>query len=156
VGCPAHHRPFPVSMPHENDPTSELADDSLVRHEEQIADVDTTWRGIGYVRARKRVGTYRVKEEVPRQVEDVVLERTPVAADDSGKIERLEDGSISIPVFEEELVIEKRTILKERVIIRKTAVTEVERISAELRKERIEFDADPGIDLEIDEPSSPP
>jgi uncharacterized protein (TIGR02271 family) len=126
---------------------------SVTRHEEQISGVETSWRGTGYARARKRVGTYRVREELPRDVEDVVLERRAVEADDSGQVETLADGSISIPVFEEELVVEKRTVLKERVIIRKETVSRVERVEAELRREHIEIEADRGVELEVDDPS---
>jgi uncharacterized protein (TIGR02271 family) len=122
----------------------------VVLHEEELAGVDAAWRGIGYVRGRKRVATYRVDEAIPRAVEEVVVDRRPVAADDSGKIERLPDGSISIPVFEEELVVEKRVVLKERVVIRKETVTETERVKAELRKEHVEIDADRGVEV-VDE-----
>ncbi len=123
---------------------------SVTRHEEEISRIDTTWRGIGHAAARKKVETIRVKEDVPREVERVSLERAPVETDDSGKIERLPDGSISIPVFEEELVVERRTVLKERVIIRKEIVTEVQRIEADLRKEHVEIEADEGVDLDVD------
>ena len=43
---------------------------------------------------------------------------------DSGEVEVLPDGSVSIPVFQEELVIEKRLVVRERVIVRKHTVTE--------------------------------
>jgi uncharacterized protein (TIGR02271 family) len=137
----------------ERDKIESEAEASVTRHEEEITGVETTWRGTGYARARKRVGTYRVREDVPREVEDVVLERRVVAADDSGKVETLPDGSISIPVFEEELVVEKRTVLKERVIVRKETVSRVERVETELRREHIEIEADRGVELEVDEPS---
>ncbi len=120
----------------------------VMRHEEELADAETAWRGIGHVRAIKHVATYKVKDDVARKVEDVVLERQSVVDGDSGKLERLPDGSISIPVFEEEIVVSKQTILRERVIIRKETVTESHGIREELRKERVEIDADPGIELE--------
>jgi stress response protein YsnF len=37
--------------------------------------------------------------------------------------------------------VTRQTVLRERVIIRKESVTEVERDETELRRERIEFDA---------------
>jgi uncharacterized protein (TIGR02271 family) len=125
----------------------EFEGDEVVLHEEELAGVEPAWRGIGYVRGRKRVATYRVDEAIPREVEEVVLDRRPVTADDSGKVETLPDGSISIPVYEEELVVEKRVVLKERVVIRKETVTEIERVKAELRKERVELEADEGIEV---------
>ncbi|MDQ4018953.1 MAG: DUF2382 domain-containing protein [Actinomycetota bacterium] len=123
----------------------------LVLREEQIARVDAAWRGSGFVRARKVVDTYRVVDDVPVRVDEVVVDRVPVEADDSGRIETLPDGSISIPVYEEEVVVEKRTILRERVIIRREVVTETERVDTELRKERVEIEADEGIEVDLDD-----
>jgi len=117
----------------------------LIRHEEVVAGVDKSWRGIGFVRGRKRVESHLVRELIPREVEKVLLERTPPNENDSGKIETLPDGSISIPVYEEELVVTKRIVLRERVIIRKETVVREERVEAELRRERVEVEADPGV-----------
>jgi uncharacterized protein (TIGR02271 family) len=127
-------------------------EDDVLLHEERIGGVEKAWRGIGYVRGRKRVGSYRVNEEVPLGFEKMVMERAPVEDGDSGRIERLPDGAISIPIFEEEVVIEKRAVLKERVILRKEVVTEVERVRVDLRKEHLELEADPGVELRVDEP----
>jgi uncharacterized protein (TIGR02271 family) len=87
----------------------------------------------------------------------VVAERVPVAPDDSGKIETLPDGSISIPLFEEELVVTRRTVLRERVIIRKEEVTEWERVEAELRRETVRFETDdvPSGSVQVVDPEPP-
>ena len=118
---------------------------ALTRHEEEVAGVETPWRGVGHVRARKRVVTERVREDVPRAIERVELRREPAPPEDSGEITTLPDGSISIPVYEEELVVTKRKVLRERVIVRKHTVTERQRVRAELRKERVSVDADDGV-----------
>jgi uncharacterized protein (TIGR02271 family) len=136
-------------MAHETDRTPDERD--LVLRDEQLARVDSTWRGTGYVRARKVVGTYRLVDEIPVKVDEVVVDRAPVEADDSGRIETLPDGSISIPVYEEEVVVEKRTILRERVIIRREVVTETVQVETELRKERVDIEADEGIEVELDD-----
>jgi uncharacterized protein (TIGR02271 family) len=119
---------------------------SLVSHEEAIAGVEKRWRSIGSLRARKRLERERVRRSLPVEVEHVELERLAAAGDDSGEVEVLPDGSISIPVYEEELVVTRRPVLRERVIVRKKAVTEHVTIEDELRKERVEFDADDEID----------
>jgi uncharacterized protein (TIGR02271 family) len=93
----------------------------IVRHEEEIG-VDKDWRGIGFLRARKHARTVKVREKLPVDFEQLVQERVPVAAGDSGEIETLPDGSLSIPLYEEELVVTKRTLLRERVIVRKQIV----------------------------------
>jgi uncharacterized protein (TIGR02271 family) len=120
-------------------------DTTIIRHEEEATGVSKSWRGAGYVRARKRVDTVRESQIVPREREEMRFERVPAAEGDSGKIETLEDGSVSIPVYEEELVVTKRTVLKERVVVRKEIVTEQERVSAKLRKERVDVEGDEGI-----------
>jgi uncharacterized protein (TIGR02271 family) len=61
---------------------------------------------------------------------------------DSGQVEELPDGSLSIPVFEEQLVCEKRTVLRERIIVRKETVTEDRVVEADLRREHVEADPD--------------
>ena len=52
------------------------------------------------------------------------------------------DGSVSVPVFEEEIVITKRLVVRERIVIRKTTTSEVQRVEEEVRKERVEVEVD--------------
>lgn len=115
-------------------------DESFVVHEEDVR-VGTRWEGVGSARFGRKVDTEHVAADFPRLREELAHERVPVADDDSGRIETLPDGSISIPLFEEELVVTRRTILRERVIVRKENVTEWERIEAELKRERFAVDA---------------
>lgn len=51
-------------------------------------------------------------------------------------------------MLEEELVITKRTVVRERMVVKKRTETRHERVEAEIRKERVEIDADAGVDLE--------
>jgi len=121
----------------------------LTRYEEELRPRAETEEA-GAVRVRKRVETDAVEEQVPREVEQAELERVPVEDEDSGLVETLPDGSVSIPVFEEELVVTKRLVVRERVIVRKQTTVEQETVATELRKERVEIEADPGIELEGD------
>lgn len=116
-------------------------DDSVVLHDEQ-ATVTKRWAGIGSLRARRVVERQKVRADFPREREQLVQERVPVSEDDSGEIETLPDGSISIPLFEEELVVQREIVLRERVIIRKENVTEWESVREELRRERLEIEND--------------
>ena len=116
-------------------------DTSLVRHEEE-AHVDKRWQRTGYARVRREVEQETVRAEYPRERDELNLERVPAGENDSGKIETLPDGSISVPLFEEELVVTKLKVLRERVIIRKDTVTDWETVEAELRREHISFDTD--------------
>jgi len=121
----------------------------LTRYEEELH-VGTEAEQAGSVHVRKRVETKAVEEEVERDVEQAGLERVPVEGEDSGLVETLPDGSVSIPVFEEELVVTKRLVVRERVIVRKETRVEQETVTAEVRRERVEIEADPGVELSGD------
>jgi uncharacterized protein (TIGR02271 family) len=130
----------------ERRPRSRSSDDAtVVRHEEQ-AQVVKQSEHIGSVRARREVVRERVREEHPRKRQELATERVPVGEGDSGKIETLPDGSISIPLFEERLVVTRQTVLRERVIIRKEDVTDWQTVEAELRRERVRFETDDLVD----------
>ncbi len=116
-------------------------DVSVVRHEEELV-TGTVAKEAGRVGVRKLVDHERVETVVPRDVEHAEFERQPPGEVDSGEVEVLADGSVSIPVFEEELVIEKRLVVRERIIVRKRVVTEERRVEADLRRERVEVEAD--------------
>ncbi len=111
------------------------------RSEEELR-VETVSREAGTVGVRKVVETTRAQAVVPVDVEQADMEREAAEEGDSGEVEVLPDGSVSIPVFEEKLVIEKRLVVRERVIVRKRTVTEDQVVEADLRRERVEIEAD--------------
>ena len=92
----------------------------------------------GGVRARKRVEIERAERVEGRAVEHGHVERLSPAEDDSGEIEHLPDGSVSIPLFEERLVVRKELVVRERVVVRKRTVRNEHRIETNLRRERID------------------
>jgi len=112
----------------------------VTRAEERLQ-VGTTTEEIGRVRARKQVGTETVEQVVPRGVEHAELDREAVREGDSGQVETLPDGSLSIPVFEEQIVVEKRLVVRERVIVRKHTVYEDQLVTADLRREHVEIES---------------
>lgn len=115
---------------------------SVTRHEEELL-ISKQPTEVGRLRVHTHVDTTLVTEHVETQTEHFDdLERVPVAENDSGEIETLPDGSISIPVFEEQLVITKRLVVRERVIIHKRTVTEQHCVEAELREERVTVEGD--------------
>ena len=128
---------------------------SLVRREEEL-EVGTRDEQVGAVRARKLVESERVEQLVPRDREELDdVERIAPNENDSGEIETLPDGSVSIPILEEELVVTKRVVVRERVVIRKRTVTERERVEATLRKEQVQVDADPEVADQVERESVP-
>ena len=69
---------------------------------------------------------------------------------DSGEVETLPDGSLSIPVFEEQIVVEKRLVVRERVVVRRTTVYEEQVVAADLRRERVEIETDGDVRVHED------
>lgn len=121
-----------------------VGDDAMTRSEEEL-DVGVVTQEAGAVSVRKHVETDHVREVVTRGVEHGEVERTEPTEGDSGEIETLEDGSISVPVFEEQLVVQKKLVVRERIIIRKSTVTEEHVVEADLQRERIEVEADESV-----------
>jgi uncharacterized protein (TIGR02271 family) len=95
---------------------------------------------LGNVHVEKRVEAEQVVHGVPRDIEHAAVERVPARSGDSGEIETLPDGSVSIPVLEEEVVVTKRVVVRERIVVRKESVTVRERVEAEVRRERVDVD----------------
>jgi uncharacterized protein (TIGR02271 family) len=120
----------------------------VARSEEELR-IRARAEEVGRVRARKVVSEEHVEQIVPRGVEHAEVERVRVEGDDSGVVETLPDGAISIPVFEEQLVVDKRLIVRERVIVRKRTVYEEHRVEADLRRERIEVTPDSDVKARV-------
>lgn len=136
--------------PKRDRPEGEPGGAELVRHEEVLR-IGKERVPRGTVRVRKRVETEHVEELVPRDVERLEVEHAAPNPDDSGEIETLPDGSLSIPVLEEELVVTRRTVVRERIILRRRVVTEEAPVAADLRRERVEIEADPEVRDRVDE-----
>jgi len=122
--------------------------DATVQLSEERLRVGTEREVSGAVRARKEVDVEQVRRSVERGVEHADVDRTPALAGDSGKVETLPDGSMSIPVFEEQLVVEKRLVVRERIIVRKHTVFEEHVVEADLRRERLEVETEGDVVLE--------
>jgi len=127
---------------------SDTSHDELVRHDEEL-EIGKQSEVAGVVGARKTTETEHVVEHVPRGIEDADVERAAPVDGDSGEIETLPDGSVSIPLFEEQLVVTKPLVVRERVIIRKRTTSEEHRVEADLRRERIEIEGD-GLEVAED------
>jgi uncharacterized protein (TIGR02271 family) len=133
--------------------TSENPDEQtgILRHEEEL-EIRTAPMDAGSVRIRKGVDTEHVTERIDSESEAFDrVDHMPANPGDSGEIETLPDGSISIPILEEQLVISKRLVVRERIIVRKVVNTQQHVVEAELRRERVAIDGD----VEQDHPAPP-
>lgn len=95
----------------------------------------------GEVEVEKEVETRHVRQTVPVEHEEVIVERRPVTGA-MGANARIEEGEIHVPVTEEELVVNKRVVPKEELVVRKQTVVENETVEADLREEHAEVRQD--------------
>jgi len=114
--------------------------EAMTRSEEELR-VGTQKREAGRVRLRKYVVTEQVQQTVPVRREEVRVEREPIT--EANREQALSGAEITedeheVVLHEEEPVVEKRTVPKERVRLDKDTVTDERQISEEVRKEQIE------------------
>jgi uncharacterized protein (TIGR02271 family) len=120
----------------------------MTRSEEELR-VGTARRESGRARLRKYVVTEEVTQTVPVQREEVRIEREPITdanADRALDRPEISEEEHEVVLHDEEPVIEKRAVPKERVRMDKDTRTEDAQVSEEVRKERIEADGDVAAD----------
>jgi uncharacterized protein (TIGR02271 family) len=108
----------------------------ITRAEEELA-VGKRPVQAGEVGIRKRVETEDVSVPVTRRREEVEIERRPVQ---SGQEAEIGEDQLRVPVMEEEVVVEKRPVVKEEIVVRKRTVEEEDEVREQVRKERIDVD----------------
>lgn len=119
----------------------EHGDETTIQRSEEELRVGTRKSEAKAVRVRKRVVTERQRMNTPRMREEVTVERVPVEGRDAvGAEVEIGEDEIVVPVIEEEIVVEKRPVVKEEIRIRKDVIHEEEAVEAEVRKEEIEID----------------
>ncbi|MDQ6673910.1 MAG: YsnF/AvaK domain-containing protein [Chloroflexota bacterium] len=120
--------------------TLQLREEELVARKQNVQ--------TGEVQLGKEVVSEQRTIDVPVTREEVTIERTPVdrRPTDRPLDERTE--SISVPVREEQVDVEKRAVVYEEVGLGKRAVQETEEVSETVRREqaRIEHDGDVTVD----------
>jgi uncharacterized protein (TIGR02271 family) len=126
------------------DVSGPTTDDAMTRSEEEVT-VGKTTREAGRARLKKYVVTEHVQQTVPVQREDVRVEREPVTdanVDQATAGPDITESEHEVTLHEEEPVVEKRTVPKERVRLSKDAVTDEREVSEEVRQEQIETEGD--------------
>jgi uncharacterized protein (TIGR02271 family) len=123
---------------------SEEGDDAMTRSEEELR-VGTAERETGRARLRKFVETEQVDETVPVRRETARVEREPITDDNVDEAmsgPEISETEHEVTLHEEEPVVEKRAVPKERVRLEKDTETDQEEISETVRKERVEPEGD--------------
>jgi uncharacterized protein (TIGR02271 family) len=116
--------------------------DAMTRSEEELR-VGTVEHESGRVRLRKYVETEDVQESVPVKHEEPRVEREPITDDNVDEAMAgpdITEAEHEVVLHEEEPVVEKRTVPKERVRLEKDTATDEQPVSDTVRKERIEVD----------------
>jgi uncharacterized protein (TIGR02271 family) len=127
------------------DVSGPTTDDAMTRSEEELR-VGTAQRERGRVRLRKYVTTEQVQQTVPVRREKARLESEPITdanLDAATSGPEISEDEHEVVLREEEPVVEKRVVPRERVRLDKDTVTGEERVAEQVRKEQIEVhDAD--------------
>jgi uncharacterized protein (TIGR02271 family) len=123
-------------------PASDLEDEDelrVQRSEEELL-AGTRERVAGSVKVRKRVRNYRERVEVPTRREEVSVERVPA----SGEASEAQIGAeeVSVPVVEDEVVVQKKPVAKEEIRVRKDVVHERQIVEEDVRREEVEIEDD--------------
>jgi len=94
----------------------------------------------GEVRVHKEVVTEQQTMSVPVTREEVVVERRPASR--RGKRGTVEAGEIRIPVKEEQVHLEKETVVTGEVAVGKRKVTEMKPMTGSVRKEKVKVETE--------------
>jgi uncharacterized protein (TIGR02271 family) len=123
-------------------PGSDLEDEDelrVQRSEEELR-AGTREREAGAMKVRKRVRTDREQIEVPTKHEEVSVERVPVEGEATEA--QIGEDEVSVPVTEEEVVVDKRAVAKEEIRLRKDVVEDTETVEEDVRREEVEVEDD--------------
>jgi uncharacterized protein (TIGR02271 family) len=127
-----------------HDVSGPTTDDAMTRSEEELR-VGKTQREKGRARLRKYVVTEEVQQTVPVQREEVRVEREPITDANVGQATdgpEISEEEHEVVLHDEEAVVEKRVVPRERVRMDKETRTDEAQVSEDVRKERIEAEGD--------------
>jgi len=120
------------------EPSRREDDELRVQRTEEELRAGTREREAGKLNVRKRVRTDREQVRVPTRHEEVSVERVPVNEEGTGA--EIGDDEVSVPVTEEEVVVDKRPVVKEEVRVRKDVVQDEEVVEEDVRREEVDVD----------------
>ena len=129
----------PAAAPGADHQRERGGEQALTRSEEEL-EVDTRKVPRGQAGVRKRVVTEQQHRTVPVEREELRVHREPVRAgegDGDGDAEMSADER-TIELREEQPVVDKRVVPKERIRIGKEVVRDQEQVSEPVRKEQVE------------------
>jgi uncharacterized protein (TIGR02271 family) len=124
------------------DTSGPTTDDAMTRSEEQLQ-VGVVRRPSSLVRLKKYIITEDVEMTVPVQREEVRVVREPVTG---ANVDRATDGpelseeEHELTLTEEQVVVDKKVVPKERVRLDKSVTSDEEVVSDQVRREQIDLE----------------
>ncbi|WP_296106530.1 YsnF/AvaK domain-containing protein [uncultured Corynebacterium sp.] len=115
-------------------------DGSVIRSEEQL-NVNKEKVASGRARLRKYVVEDTETVEVPVSREEVKVEREKLSPEEAKKLgnTRIGEENADVVLHEEQVNVDKETVPVEKVNLNKETVTDKQKVSEDLKKERVEF-----------------
>jgi uncharacterized protein (TIGR02271 family) len=117
--------------------------EALTRSEEEL-EVDTKQVPRGQAGVRKRVVTEQQHRTVPVEREELRVQREPIPAGEADRDAEMSEDERTIELREEQPVVNKRVVPKERVRIGKEIIRDQEHVSEPVRKEQIQVEQPDG------------
>ncbi len=114
-------------------------EEDVVRTEEELQ-VGKRETEAGRARLRKWVETEPVETDVELKRETARVTREPIDQPVSGA--EIGEQEVEVPLREEQAVVQKETVAKERIGLEKDVDTERETVGDEVRKERVDVEGD--------------
>jgi uncharacterized protein (TIGR02271 family) len=127
------------------DQSERLDDDTnesrtLELREEELH-VQREMREVGQAELRTRIEEVPARLEVEAFDEEVEVEHVPIGQVVSERRQPYQDGeTLIVPIYEEQLVVTKRLLLREELHVRRTRTMRRELFEDTLRRERLEVD----------------
>jgi photosynthetic reaction center H subunit len=117
-------------------------EERLTLSEEQLK-VSKERHESGEMRVGKHVETEHVSRDIPVEREVATVERHRIDPSEARNAKpRITDDEIRVPLTEEEVVVEKRAVPKEELVVKKERVQETKHVEADLKKERADVRQD--------------
>lgn len=139
AGAPASAVPPPVAQPAAA-MGAEARDELRVPVAAEQLEAEKRERQAGEVRVHKEVVTENREVAVPVTREEVRVERVPVEGRAAPGDAAFQEGTVSVPVREEEVELRKRPVVKEEVRVSRTRRQEERRADADVRREEVRID----------------
>ena len=126
------------------DTSGPTTDDAMTRSEEELR-IGKVRRPSGLVRLRKHIVQEQVSTTVPVEREQVRVEREPITEANMGKAmdgPALSEEEHEVTLTEEQVVVDKEVVPKERIRLDKDVVVEEQQVSETVAREEIEVEGD--------------